>query len=79
MLYTGLQTKLKNSKSKRLKTAGKNWNELVELSRKMDEIRYKPDHEQWNSQQAEMVFHKLQDPDHGVLPWLSKQASRRSP
>jgi hypothetical protein len=77
MLHTGLNTKLQ--RSKRLQAVATNWNELVDLSRKMDQIRYKPDPNQWNKQLAELVLHHLQDPHDGVLPWLSTQASRKSP
>jgi HEPN domain-containing protein len=77
MLYTGLDAKLRNLRRPRY--VAKNWNELLELSKKMDQIRYKPDPNQWNQQLAEMVLHWLRDPPHGVLPWLSKQASRKTP
>jgi hypothetical protein len=77
MLHTGLDRKIRNVK--RPKEVAQNWHELLDLADDLEGLRYRPDPVKWNRHKAELVLHQLRDPSHGVLLWLTKQASIKSP
>ncbi len=75
MLHAGLTRKIGGVRRPRY--VAKNWQELLKLSKGLDELRYRTDPE-WDQRLARRVLHQLRDSPHGVLPWLSKQASLKT-
>jgi hypothetical protein len=75
MLHAGLARRIKSVR--RPRSVAKNWEALLQLSREIGELRYIPD-PKWDERVANQVLHQLRDSPHGVLPWLSKQASRKT-
>jgi hypothetical protein len=76
MLHSGLAQKIRNVK--RPQEVGGNWDDLRELGLELEGLRYIPDSVRWDRQTAERVLQQLRDPPHGVLLWLTKQASIKS-
>jgi HEPN domain-containing protein len=77
MLHAGLAEKIRNVKRPRDVT--QNWIDLKTVSADLERLRYIPDPVRWDRRAAELVLSQLRDPPHGVLLWLAKQASIRSP
>jgi hypothetical protein len=77
MLHAGLTRKI--ASVKRPSDVSVNWERLRLLAGELERLRYVPDPVKWGRHQAELVLRQLRDPPHGVLLWLTKQASIKSP
>jgi HEPN domain-containing protein len=77
LLHTGLETKMKNVK--RPRNLLENWERILGIAKIMDQVRYKPNPDQWDLSLAEQVLRLLRDPPDGVLLWVTRQASRKTP
>jgi HEPN domain-containing protein len=77
MLHAGLAEEIR--KVKRPRDVTQNWYDLRVLAADLERLRYVPDPARWNRQAAENALRQLRDPPHGVLLWLTKQASIKSP
>ena len=77
MLHSGLAQKIQNVK--RPQEVSENWDKLKVLAADLERLRYIPDPVKWSRPTAERVLQQLRDPPHGVLLWLTKQASIKSP
>jgi hypothetical protein len=74
MVLTGLSNRIPRVKRPRLLKM--HWDEVTDLPG-LDRLRY--DHDPgWDEVLAKRVHHILFDPRGGVIPWLRKQASKRS-
>jgi hypothetical protein len=49
-----------------------NWDAILEMAEKLNDLRYKADNN-WIHQQAAHLLHQVKNPSDGVLVWLSKQ------
>jgi len=52
-------------------TTGQDWSKVVDVSEKLNDLRYKPD-SNWTKQDATDFLDCLQNPNHGVIPWIQK-------
>jgi hypothetical protein len=69
LILTGM-SRLVNQTSSHHGARKRNWDAIRSISKSLQELRYTPD-SQWNKKQADTFFYQLNDPDDGVLPWLS--------
>jgi hypothetical protein len=67
LILTGLSRKLESHPDNQLL---RNWADIVGLSTKLNDLRYSPG-SNWPIHQAEAFMIWLDDPDHGVLTWLT--------
>jgi HEPN domain-containing protein len=77
MLHAGLAEKIR--KVKRPRDVTQDWYDLRVLAADLERLRYTPDPARWNRLAAERLLRHLRDPPHGVLLWLRRQASIKSP
>jgi len=59
--------------AKRPKNLATNWEELIQIYRRADQIRYAND-PYWSREKAERVLKLFRDPTSGVLTWLEKRS-----
>lgn len=76
ILHAGLSRKIREVR--RPRELVDHWDELLELSSDLDQIRYRSDPVTWDRNKAERVLHLMRDKPNGVLPWLERQASIKS-
>lgn len=69
VVLTGL-SRLLNQKTTHRSALRRNWDDILLISRTLEELRYTPD-SRWSKKQADTFFHQLNNPNHGVIPWLS--------
>lgn len=72
MMHLGLSVKVRRVKRPRF--IAKNWDELIEIGKGVDQFRYK-NNPAWDERLGKRVLQLLRDEPNGVLPWLQKQAS----
>jgi hypothetical protein len=68
LVLTGLSRAIRKRPFKRVLT---NWNEIVKVGESVPASRYKP--EPGIPELAEQVIAKLNNPNDGILPWISSQ------
>lgn len=71
LVLTGLSNEIKSVK--RPRAIARNWDALLAVSKRAEDLRYKPD-PNWDGQEAGLFLERLRNPPAGVLLWLSRQA-----
>jgi hypothetical protein len=71
LVLSGLSRKL-NKQSSRPSRVKRNWDALVTMSSRLNELRY-GDASKWDRQAAGSILNMIRDPKDGVLTWLQKQ------
>jgi hypothetical protein len=69
LLLSGLSSKIQ---AKAAVQVQKNWSQVVQVSERINEMRYSPG-ERWTEGDAAEFFAQILESPHAVLPWLEKQ------